>query len=65
MAAKTGPGHRTTTVPIRRQRRFVVARLGSNSPNRLATAMIAGASVRDANITVTKPIAHGDARVLK
>jgi Tetracyclin repressor-like, C-terminal domain len=40
-----GSGQRTTVVPIRRQPRTCISRLGSNGPKRPPTTMTAGTSV--------------------
>ncbi|PQM44605.1 hypothetical protein C1Y40_05237 [Mycobacterium talmoniae] len=58
-AARTGPGHRTIVVPIRRQARIRIARLGSTSPNRLPTATTAGPSVSATATATSIPTAQG------
>ncbi|CAM4476063.1 hypothetical protein MYBA111488_24750 [Mycobacterium basiliense] len=63
MATRTGPGQRTTMVPMRRQRRVVVLRLGSKIVHRLLMAMTAGARVSEAATTTSSPIEQGAPRV--
>jgi hypothetical protein len=65
VATSTGPGQRTTTVPMRRQPRVLILRLDSNNPNRLATVMMAGVRVSEAKITTSRPVEQGAPRVLK
>ena len=60
-----GPGHRTTAVPIRRQPRVRILRLGSRPPRRLATVMTAGPRVSAAATMTTMPIAIGMPSVWK
>ena len=63
VATRIGPGHRTTTTPIRRQPRELIARFGSNRPNRLPMTITAGPSVSAAMTATRMPTAHGTAIV--
>jgi hypothetical protein len=65
VAIRIGPGHRTIAVPIRRQPRLAVLRLGSSSPKRLPMTSTAGASVSDAASATSTPIAAGIPRLWK
>src|SRR5262249_23491414 len=65
VAARMGAGHRTIDAPIRRHRRAVTFRLGSNSPKRLPTTSAAGISVRATATATTMPTAHGTPKVWK
>ena len=65
VANRIGPGHRTIAVPIRRQPRLAVLRLGSSSPNRPAITITAGASVNEATNETRTPSAAGTPRLWK
>jgi hypothetical protein len=65
VAIRIGPGHRTIAVPIRRQPRLAVLRLGSSSPKRLPITSTAGASVNEAISATNTPIAAGIPRLWK
>ena len=59
VAARMGPGQRTTAVPTFRQPRMRMVRLGSSRPNRVATVITAGPRVSAANTTTIMPTASG------
>jgi hypothetical protein len=59
LATITGPGQRATITPMRRQRRAITERRGSNMPRRPANAVNAGVSVSAADMPTKTPIAHG------
>ena len=59
LTTRTGPGHRTTAVPMRRQVRVRIERRGSSSPNSDATVSTAGASVSAATSATATPMAAG------
>ena len=58
-AARIGLGQRTVAVPIFRHPLVFIMRLGSRSPNLLATTSTAGAAVSAAATTITRAIADG------
>ncbi|CPX11571.1 Uncharacterised protein [Mycobacteroides abscessus] len=62
---RIGPGQRTIAVPIRRQPRVRMARLGSIKPKRPAITSTAGARVRAAASVTSTPRAAGTPRVWK
>ena len=64
-ASSTGPGQRTSMVPILRQNRIRIGRLGSNSPNRLAMVITAGPRVNATATATTMPTAQGTPSVWK
>ena len=64
-ASRIGSGQRTTEVPMRRQKRIRMARLGSSRPNRLAMVIIAGPRVSATATAVSMPTAHGTPRLWK
>ncbi|SHU65172.1 Uncharacterised protein [Mycobacteroides abscessus subsp. abscessus] len=64
-AARTGPGQRTIVVPILRQLRIRMARLGSNNPKRLPIVMRAGPRVSDTSTPTSRPTEQGTPRVWK
>ena len=64
-ATRIGPGHRTTAVPIRRQPRVFIVRLGSNRPKWLPMVSSAGAMVNAATTATIMPIASGRPRLWK
>ena len=64
-ATRTGPGQRTIAVPMRRQPRVRMARLGSNSPMWLPMTMTAGVRVSEATRVTRMPRPAGRPRLWK
>ena len=64
-ATRTGPGQRTMAVPMRRQPRVRMARLGSNSPIWLPIVMTAGVRVSDPIRVTSTPRPAGIPRLWK